>query len=203
MIESILHAAGMRTGLYTSPHLERINERIRIDGKEISDADFAVMFTRLRAVIEELLASGRLSAHPTFFECVTAVAFDYFASAGVQFAVCEVGMGGRLDCPPRTFCCRKSPQSRRLISITKIIWDIRLRKSPCEKGGDHQARRASRQRVSGAFDRSRRGIRQRVAQQGAFLVEIENAFRIEDVTSRNGCFFLHGDFHRYWRTRPP
>lgn len=62
MLESILRAAGLRTGLYTSPHLERINERIRLDGREISDADFAAAFTRVRKVIEELLAAGRLAA---------------------------------------------------------------------------------------------------------------------------------------------
>ena len=97
MLDSILRAAGLRTGLYTSPHLERINERIRVDGKEISDEDFAAAFTRVRAAIEELLAAGRLAAHPTFFECVTAIAFVHFAGARVDFAVCETGMGGRLD----------------------------------------------------------------------------------------------------------
>src|SRR5271170_21547 len=75
MIESILRAAGMHTGLYTSPHLERINERIRIDGEEISDAAFAAAWTRVQAAIESLLASGKLASHPTFFECVTAIAF--------------------------------------------------------------------------------------------------------------------------------
>src|SRR3984893_12956315 len=97
MLDSILRAAGLRTGLYTSPHLERINERIRLDGREISDADFASAFTRVHEAIEELLASGRLAAHPTFFECVTAIAFVYFSGAGAEFAVCETGMGGRLD----------------------------------------------------------------------------------------------------------
>ena len=87
MLESILRTAGMRTGLYTSPHLERINERIRIGGKEISDGDFAAAFTRLHQLIEELLAAGLLAAHPTFFECVTALAFGYFAKAGVEFGV--------------------------------------------------------------------------------------------------------------------
>src|SRR6266699_3762442 len=58
MLASILQAAGLRTGLYTSPHLLRINERIRLDGAEISDVDFAGSFTRVLAVIEELLASG-------------------------------------------------------------------------------------------------------------------------------------------------
>src|SRR3984885_9474353 len=97
MLDSILRAAGLRTGLYTSPHLERINERIRLDGKEISDEEFAAAFTRVHEAIEELLAAGRLAAHPTFFECVTAIAFVYFAGARAKFAVCETGMGGRLD----------------------------------------------------------------------------------------------------------
>src|SRR6185295_16230278 len=70
MLASILHAAGLRTGLYTSPHLLRINERIRMDGGDISNAEFAETFTRLHTIIEELLASGHLAAHPTFFECV-------------------------------------------------------------------------------------------------------------------------------------
>src|ERR1017187_9380448 len=86
MLEAILRAGGLRTGLFTSPHLERINERIRLNGQEISDADFAATFTRLRNVIEELLAAGRLAAHPTFFECVTALAFDFFAVAHANFA---------------------------------------------------------------------------------------------------------------------
>jgi dihydrofolate synthase/folylpolyglutamate synthase len=97
LLESILRAAGFRTGLYTSPHLVRINERIRVNGQEISDADFAAVFTRVQAFIEELLASGVLAAHPTYFECVTAMAFEHFARDHVEFAVYEVGMGGRLD----------------------------------------------------------------------------------------------------------
>ncbi len=79
MLESILRAAGLRTGLYTSPHLERINERIRINGVDISDAAFAVVWTRVKASIERLMASGALAAHPSFFECVTAMAFLAFA----------------------------------------------------------------------------------------------------------------------------
>ena len=96
-LESILRAAGFRTGLNTSPHLERINERIRINGEEVSDQIFAETFTRVQEVIEELLAAGRLEAHPTYFECVTALAFEVFARERVEFAVVEVGLGGRLD----------------------------------------------------------------------------------------------------------
>ncbi len=97
MLESILRAAGFRTGLYTSPHLERINERIRVAGEEISDEAFAQSFSRLHELIEELLAVGRLRAHPTYFECLSAMAFEHFARARVEFAVFETGLGGRLD----------------------------------------------------------------------------------------------------------
>src|SRR5580692_9754432 len=96
-LESILRHAGFRTGLNTSPHLEKINERIRVDGEEISDADFADVLTRIQTVTEELLAAGKLRAHPTYFECVTAMAFQYFAEQRVEFAVFEVGLGGRRD----------------------------------------------------------------------------------------------------------
>jgi dihydrofolate synthase / folylpolyglutamate synthase len=96
-LESILRNAGFTTGLNTSPHLEKINERIRMSGEEIGDAAFAETFTRLQALIEELLAAGKLRAHPTYFECVTAMAFEYFARERIDFGVFEVGLGGRLD----------------------------------------------------------------------------------------------------------
>src|SRR6267143_2561885 len=96
-LESILRLAGLLTRLNTSPHLEKINERIRMDGAEISDQGFAETFTHIHALIEELLAAGKLRAHPTYFECVTAIAFEYFARERVDIAVLEVGMGGRLD----------------------------------------------------------------------------------------------------------
>ncbi len=96
-LESILRHAGFRTGLNTSPHLEKINERIRVNGEEISDDAFADTFTRIQALNEELLAAGKLRGHPTYFECVTAMAFEYFARARVEFGVFEVGLGGRLD----------------------------------------------------------------------------------------------------------
>ena len=96
-LESILRHAGFRTGLNTSPHLEKINERIRVSGEEISDAAFADVLTRIQSITEELLATGKLRAHPTYFECVTAMAFEYFAQQRVEFAIFEVGLGGRLD----------------------------------------------------------------------------------------------------------
>src|ERR1700688_3257309 len=184
MLESILRAAGLRTGLYTSPHLDRINERIRIDGEEISDADFAAAFTRLHEVIEELLAAGFLAAHPTFFECVTALAFDFFAKTGVEFAVCEVGMGGRLDATNVLF-----PE---VAVITQIDFDHEnyLGHSIEEIAGEKAGIIKPGARVVSAAEHlfARVVIQRRVAQQSAFLVEIENAFFLEDVTARDGAF---------------
>ena len=97
MLESVLRTAGLRTGLYTSPHLESINERIRIAGESISDEDFASAWSIVHSTIESLLAGGQLAAHPTFFECITAMAFVAFRSHAVDFAIYEVGLGGRFD----------------------------------------------------------------------------------------------------------
>jgi dihydrofolate synthase/folylpolyglutamate synthase len=96
-LASILSAAGIRTGLFTSPHLERPNERIQIDRIEIADDDFARHFFRVHDVGQQLVLAGRLPQLPSFFEILTAQAFLYFAEAGAEIAVLEVGMGGRLD----------------------------------------------------------------------------------------------------------
>ena len=96
-LASIAQAAGYRTGLYTSPHLVRVNERIQINHEQISDAEFAMIYDRVEAVALELVERGELPWHPSFFEMLTAMAFEYFASAGVELAVLEVGLGGRLD----------------------------------------------------------------------------------------------------------
>jgi dihydrofolate synthase/folylpolyglutamate synthase len=96
-LASILQASGLRTGLYTSPHLVRINERIRIDGQEIGDDDFALLHDVVDRTAERLVGEGELPWHPSFFEMLTAMAFEYFARRRVEIAVLEVGMGGRLD----------------------------------------------------------------------------------------------------------
>ena len=96
-LASILKASGLRTGLYTSPHLTRPNERIRINGAEISDDDFASRYFRVHDCAEQLVLEGKLAQAPSFFETITAMAFLHFADAAVDIAVLEVGMGGRLD----------------------------------------------------------------------------------------------------------
>jgi dihydrofolate synthase / folylpolyglutamate synthase len=96
-LASILSESGVKTGLYTSPHLERVNERIRIGRTLIADDDFARRFFEVHDTAHRLLEDARLPQLPSFFECLTALAFLYFAEAGVDIAVLEVGMGGRLD----------------------------------------------------------------------------------------------------------
>src|SRR5450755_530141 len=96
-LSSILRASGLKTGLYTSPHLIRINERIRVNGEEIGDDDFAGLHGEVDRVAETLVEQGELPWHPSFFEMMTAIAFAHFATEQVEIAVLEVGMGGRLD----------------------------------------------------------------------------------------------------------
>jgi dihydrofolate synthase/folylpolyglutamate synthase len=96
-LASILSASAVRTGLYSSPHLQRVNERMRVDEEEISDDTFAALFFRVQETAERLVASGGLPHLPSFFEMLTAVAFLHFVGSGVELAVLEVGMGGRLD----------------------------------------------------------------------------------------------------------
>ena len=97
MIESGFRAAGLRTGLYTSPHLAEPTERIRIDGRPVSAERFAAAFDRVHATVEQLLARDAIDLHTTYFETVTAMAFVIFAEEAVERVVLEVGLGGRLD----------------------------------------------------------------------------------------------------------
>lgn len=96
-LAAILQASGLKTGLYTSPHLVRINERIRLDGAPISDDEFALLHDVVGRTAERLVGEGDLPWHPSFFEMLTAMAFEYFARSQPDMVVLEVGMGGRLD----------------------------------------------------------------------------------------------------------
>src|ERR1043166_7311974 len=96
-LDSICRQAGIRPGLYTSPHLESITERIKIAGIEISHEDFARHTTTVRDAANHLLSNGDIDTLPTFFEHVTAIALIAFRQAGVELAILETGLGGRLD----------------------------------------------------------------------------------------------------------
>lgn len=97
MIAEALTRNGLKAGLYTSPHLVRVEERIRVGGKLIASADFRRLAGEIKDRSEGLLAAGTLEAPPTFFEVLTAIAMLYFREKKVDIAIFEVGMGGRFD----------------------------------------------------------------------------------------------------------
>lgn len=97
MLSHILSAHGFRTGLYTSPHLVHVRERIRCQHTPISEESFSNHLTRLKIRIEELIGGKELLSPPTYFEMLSCLAFLYFEEQKVDMAVLEVGMGGRFD----------------------------------------------------------------------------------------------------------
>jgi dihydrofolate synthase / folylpolyglutamate synthase len=97
MVDAALRAAGHRSARYTSPHLVDITERFVIDGRPVSRDALVAAIADVRDVIDRLRADGGLEVQPTFFEVTTAMAFELFRRAGVEVAVLEVGLGGRLD----------------------------------------------------------------------------------------------------------
>src|ERR1700712_5257382 len=96
-LASIAQAAGLRTGLYTSPHLLRVNERIQVNHQQTPDESFGRLFGQTWTCAEQLVAQFRLPHTPSFFELLTAAAFLFFAEEKIDLAVLEVGLGGRLD----------------------------------------------------------------------------------------------------------
>ena len=94
-MESALRHMGYKTGLFTSPHLVRINERIRINNEEITDEAFADAFYKVKALIDRQAAEG--IPHPTFFEFIYLMAMCAFKEAGIEYGIIETGLGGRMD----------------------------------------------------------------------------------------------------------
>lgn len=97
MVEAALRATGHRTGRYTSPHLDRLEERVAIDGVPVESGTLTSTIARVLDEVDRLHSHGHLPAPPTFFEVTTAVAFEIFRLARVDVAVVEVGLGGRFD----------------------------------------------------------------------------------------------------------
>jgi len=184
MAESILRQAKYRTGLYTSPHLESINERIRIDGIPIVDEEFASAFTRLHILIEQMLGTGQLPAHPTFFECITAMALDIFARAQVDFAVLEVGLGGRLDSTNLVI-----PE---VSVITQIHFDHEsfLGHSIAEIAGEKAGIIKQGVTVVSAAENpdAIKVIRHRAEQMSAPLIQIDSTYHVSAFSSVDGFY---------------
>lgn len=97
MMDAALREAGYRTGLYTSPHLHTFRERIRVDGEMLSASDMARIVEEIKPIVDKIKALDEESLVPTTYELATAICFRYFKEMGVQVAVLEVGLGGRLD----------------------------------------------------------------------------------------------------------
>ncbi|HKW57197.1 MAG TPA: folylpolyglutamate synthase/dihydrofolate synthase family protein [Candidatus Acidoferrum sp.] len=182
-VESILRCAGFRTGLNTSPHLEKITERLRVNGIEVSDDAFAETFSRIQSLNEELLAAGKLRAHPTYFECITAMAFEYFARERVDFGVFEVGLGGRLDAT--------NIVTPVVSVITRVDFDHEnflghsLREIAGEKAGILKPGVPAV--VAEQNPDVLEVIRRRAAELRCPVIEAADAFRLERLWTENGC----------------
>ena len=114
-LDSICVGAGIKTGLFTSPHLISITERIKVGGVEISETDFALHAAKIREVSESLFAKGDLENIPTFFEQITAIALSFFAEKKIELAILETGLGGRLDAT--------TAANAEIVAITSIDYD--------------------------------------------------------------------------------
>ena len=176
MLASVCRAARVRAGLYTSPHLASIEERVRIDGREIAREEFARHATTVREASERIHAET--GARPTFFEQVTAIALCAFRDAGVRLAILETGLGGRLDA---TTAAEAS-----IVGITPVALDHQ------EYLGDTLALIASEKAAI-----IRTGVRAVVAPQDADALEVilrrcretnvEPKFSTEDVSVEGAC----------------
>jgi dihydrofolate synthase/folylpolyglutamate synthase len=183
MLAGVLQAAGLRTGLYTSPHLSAIEERIAIDGRPCSREQFATLTAALEQAVEKLPLFGTAKEFggPTFFEVTTAMAFLHYAQQKVDVAVLEVGLGGRLD---STNVCQPS-----VTLITSISYDHTrqlgntLAAIAAEKAG---IIKPGVPVISGVVnDEPREVIRQVVREQGAPLFERGTAFDFEALADQS------------------
>ncbi|MEO6569055.1 MAG: folylpolyglutamate synthase/dihydrofolate synthase family protein [Opitutaceae bacterium] len=97
MLEAIFRAGGYRTGLYTSPHLVRLGERVQVDRRILSEAEIAGYVREMRPIVEQRVAEGGANERPSYFEFMTAIAFLHFARSQCAIMIIEAGLGGRLD----------------------------------------------------------------------------------------------------------
>jgi dihydrofolate synthase/folylpolyglutamate synthase len=172
--DAALRASGLRTGRYTSPHLVRVNERITVDGRAITDRDLGHAVRAVRDAAERLVRRGRLEAHPTFFEVLTAAAFAHFRRRRVDVAVLEVGLGGRLDATNVA-----DPVASAIVSVDfdhEVYLGRTLAAIAGEKAG---VMRAGRPTVVGPLAaEARRAVLARARESGARVVEARRGARV-------------------------
>jgi dihydrofolate synthase/folylpolyglutamate synthase len=181
MMDSVLRAAGYRTGRYTSPHLSFLNERITMDGKPITDHAFAEIIAGIRSAVERMRAQDASSELPTFFETVTAAAFMHFKASGADFAVVEVGLGGRLDAT-NTLAPLVSVITNISLEHTEILGDT-IAKIAREKAGIIKRDGIL---VTGSQDGEALGVFQKVCREnGSRMLEVGRDIKVERKDERS------------------
>jgi dihydrofolate synthase/folylpolyglutamate synthase len=194
-VDAALRAAGLRVGRYTSPHLVRVNERIAVNGRAISDAALARAVGRVRGAARRLQRAGRLAQHPTYFEVLTAAAFEHFRRARVEVAVLEVGMGARLDATNA-----KDPLASAIVTLARdheAYLGRTLAAIAREKAG---VLRPGRVTVLGALPaQARRSVEREARRRGARLLDAFAGVRLRERGERVDLLTPHG---RYLGVRP-
>lgn len=175
MIAAALTAAGHRTGLYTSPHLDRFEERMQVDGNLPTADEFVAIADHVASRVAELEGQGGDTA-ATYFEAATAMAWEFFARRGVEIAVLEVGLGGRLDA---TNVCRPE-----VVAITNVSRDhtALLGETPAEIAYEKAGIiKAGVPCVSGVSNpQAAAVVRDVCLERGAPLIEVERRFQIDE-----------------------
>lgn len=196
-MQAILFAEGKRVGCFTSPHLIRLNERMKVDGRDISDEEFVRVFCRVKGVVDEMAAEG--IEHPSYFEFLYGMGMTAFAEADVEYVILETGLGGRLDAT-NSF---ETPYLTVITSIgldhTEILGDS-IEKIAAEKAGILRAG------VPVFFDGSSQGssrvIEETAARIGAPCKKIgKNAFKILEITDKYIDFSMSSEYDKntVWR----
>jgi len=192
MLSCILKEAGYRTGLYMSPHLEKFNERISVDGTEISDGELEDIGARVKDLCEGMVVKGQQC---TYFEATTAMAFEHFRKAGVDIAVIEVGLGGRLDAT-NVIDPLLSVITNISLEHTEVLGKT-IEKIAAEKAGIIKPRRPV---ITGALDRKARDILQRTAAKNKapfHLMQREVRRRPKSQTLEGQRFGIYTDREAY------
>jgi len=186
MVSSVLRSEGYRTGLFISPHLNRFEERISVDGAFIGEDEVVALVKRIKPLVEEMIDSGM---GPTFFEVVTAMALSYFAEKKADIVVLEVGLGGRLDAtnvvePIVSVITNVALDHQRLLGNS--IEEIAGEKAGIVKRGGIL--------VTGAEGNSLEIIKRECAKNNSELILIGEDIKYEKVNSSNGVqrFRLNG-----------
>ncbi|MCP5113281.1 MAG: bifunctional folylpolyglutamate synthase/dihydrofolate synthase [bacterium] len=192
MVESGLRTAGHRTGLYSSPHLIEPTERIQVAGAPISEDLFLRTFDTVHSVAEAMLQAEELDSHPTYFETVTAMAFVAFRELGVERAVIEVGLGGRLDAT--------NVVTPELAVVTPVDYDHETFLGPSLRGIAREKAGILKPGVPAVFARQRHSVtrllNQRAGELGIATVSTSD-WKVENlrVDSRGSRFTARGPYN--------